>query len=93
MNEIDYIEDRQRNVIKLFHERGELSFNSLIEITGWEEYVLAKILKLLLSKDVIEEYFDERPDWDALLPPYAKMEQIKVEVLDIVDEHFEKIER
>ena len=59
MNEIDYIEDRQRNVIKLFHERGELSFNSLIGITGWEEYVLAKILKLLLSKDVIEEYFDE----------------------------------
>mgnify|MGYP000870965697 CR=1 FL=1 len=41
----------------------------------------------------IEEYFDERPDWDALLPPYAKMEQIKVDLLNIVDEHFEKIER
>ena len=40
----------------------------------------------------IEEYFDERPDWDALLPPYAKMEQIKVDLLNIVDEHFEKIE-
>ena len=24
---------------------------------------------------------------------YAKMEQVKAEVLDIVDEHFEKIER
>ena len=40
----------------------------------------------------IEEYFDERPDWDALPPP-SRMEQIKAEVLDIVDEHFEKIER
>ena len=48
---------------------------------------------LHISHPEIEEYFDERPDWDALLPPYAKMEQIKVEVLDIVDEHFEKIER
>ena len=41
----------------------------------------------------VETYFNERPDWDALLPPYAKMEQIKADVLDIVDEHFEKIER
>ena len=41
----------------------------------------------------IEEYFDERPDWDALLPPYAKMEDIKDEMLNIVDEHFQKIER
>jgi hypothetical protein len=40
----------------------------------------------------VEAYFNERPDWDALLPPYVKMEQIKAEVLDIVDEHFEKIE-
>ena len=41
----------------------------------------------------VEAYFNERPDWDALLPPCVKMEQIKTEVLDIVDEHFEKIER
>ena len=41
----------------------------------------------------IEEYFDERPDWDALLPPYVKMEHIKDEMLNIVDEHFQKIER
>ena len=41
----------------------------------------------------VEAYFNERPDWDALLPPYIKMEQIKTEVLDIVDDNFEKIER
>ena len=56
-------------------------------MTNREATVKADILK------EIEEYFNERPDWDALLPPYAKMEQIKAEVLDIVDEHFEKIER
>ena len=41
----------------------------------------------------IEEYFNERPDWDASLPPHVKMEHIKDEMLYIVDEHFEKIER
>ena len=39
----------------------------------------------------VEAYFNERPDHGFLT--LTKMEQIKTEVLDIVDKHFEKIGR
>ena len=51
---------------------------------------------LLVRADIhkeIEEYFNERPDWDADLPPYAKMEQIKKDMLEIVDDNLGKTER
>ena len=39
----------------------------------------------------VEKYFDNRlVNRDGF--SYAKMEQVKTEVLDIVDKHFEKIE-
>ena len=60
MDEIKYIDDRLRNLTILFDKHKEIKFNDILELTGWDEYILAIVIKKLIEKQIIEEYFNEK---------------------------------
>ena len=56
---IKYFDEKVKNLKKYIESKNSISFNELLNLTGWDNKDLTYVLKKLLDLDIINEFFDE----------------------------------
>ena len=58
--DIKYFDDKLNNLKRHIKSNNPISFNQMLNLTGWENRDLTYVLKKLLDLNLVEEYFDEK---------------------------------
>ena len=57
--QIKYFDDKLKNLKKHIKSKNPISFNEMLNLTGWKNKDLVYVLKKLLDLNIIDEFFDE----------------------------------
>ena len=55
-------DNRKKTLINIFQSHGDLTFSSLLELTGWKESVLLNDLQILNTDNIIDEYYNDETE-------------------------------